>query len=378
MRGTKEPTTTAQIRVANPYDDLRKTATPQLLPTMLRQNTSLTPAHVQITVAHSAVQEQPLHVRGSLWATNVLMPTTTQASEPEADWHKHALLSDVPDLSARLTNLDKEIRVDKATSSESTHQVLRMHNAVLESHDAGLEQQKTSTAATAQKCADLQAQHTKHSSSTREFLTQTHGILEQHEDRLADLLVAHQAHADNHEDTMELLDATHDVLDAHDTSIQSLHDLHDSHAELLRGMTNKTEASQQYMTMAQSVLESHDESIHALQQSNRTTAQLLRQLSVKSAGADHGQYAELADSHDNTKQYLKLNQNMMETFHRSIDSLQQTSKAHAQLFAGLSGNADASGQSKLAKQLENHRSELDTLRTSLHQVHDELDALHGR
>ena len=354
MRGTKEPTTTAQIRVTNPYDELRKTATPQLLPTMLRQNTSLTPGQVQITVAHSAVSEHPLHVRGgSLWATNMLKPTTAHAAEPEADWRTHALLSDIPDLSARLTNLDKEIRVDKATSSDSTQQVLRMHNAVLESHDAGLEQQKTSTKATEQRCVDLQAQHAKHSNSTRQYLTKTQSILEQHEDRLADLLVAHQAHADSNEETMDLLDATHDVLDAHDTSIASLHDLHDSHAELLRGMTDKTEASQEYLTMAQGILESHDDSIHAL-------------------------HAELADGHDNTMQYLKLNQNMMETFNRSIDSLQQTSNAHAQLFAGLSGNADAPGHSKLTKQFDEHKIELAKLRASLNQVHDELDALHSR
>ena len=376
MRGTKEPTTTAQIRVTNPYDELRKTATPQLLPTMLRQNTSLTPGQVQITVAHSAVPEHPLHVRGgSLWATNMLKPTTAHAAEPEADWRTHALLSDIPDLSARLTNLDKEIRVDKATSSDSTQQVLRMHNAVLESHDAGLEQQKTSTKATEQRCADLQAQHAKHSNSTRQYLTKTQSILEQHEDRLADLLVAHQAHADSNEETMDLLDATHDVLDAHDTSIASLHDLHDSHAELLRGMTDKTEASQEYLTMAQGILESHDDSIHALQHANRTTAQQLKQLT---ATADHRQYAELADGHDNTMQYLKLNQNMMETFHRSIDGLQQTSNNHAQLFAGLSGNADAPGHSKLTKQFDEHKIELAALRASLHQVHDELDALHGR
>jgi hypothetical protein len=393
MRGTTE---TPQIRIENQYDVLHKTATPQLLPTMLRLNNSKNSnstsstyarAPVQIVVAHSTQPAAGLLPSGSLFPSNVLNLTTSRVSEPEADWRTHALLSDVPDLSARLSNLDKEIRVGSATSADSTTQVLRMHNAVLESHDAGLEQAKTSTQATMQRCDELHTQHAKHTNNTRAYLTKTQEILESHEDRLADLLVAHQAHADSATETMDLLDATHDVLNSHDTSIESLHELHEAHADELSRMSTKAEASQEYLTMAQGILESHDDSIHALREATRTNAQLLKQLSHKtSAGADPHQFAALADGHDNTMEYLKLNQGMMETFHRSIDGLQETNKAHARLFADMSGNQDASRDSRLlAQQVAEHKTQLSALqsanselRDSLHQVHDELDALHGR
>lgn len=387
MRGTTEAPQPAQIRVGNPYDMLHKTATPQLLPTMLRLNTgaalstsgalntssTLRPAQVQITVAPTTQHlSSVLPQGGSLWACNVLNQTTSRVAEPEADWRTHALLSQIPELSARLTSLDKEIRVPEAKSADATQQVLRMHNAVLESHDAGIEQQKTSTKAAMQRCDDLHAQHTRHTTSTREYLNQNQGILEAHEDRLADLLVAHEAHADSSKEAMELLDVTHDVLASHDTSIDALHELHESHAEQLLGMASKAEASQEYLTLAQGILESHDDSIHALQEATRTNAQLLKQLSHKTnAGADGGQYDALADGHENTMQYLKLNQGMMETFHRSIDDLTQTSQTHAKL---LSGHTNASLESKLNAQ----DVEISALRSSLHQVHDELDALHGR
>jgi hypothetical protein len=113
MRGTTTETPTpAQIRVGNPYDMLHKTATPQLLPTMLRLNTSsalntsstLHPAQVQMTVSRTT--EHPsslLHGSGSsLFPSNVLNQTTSRVAEPEADWRTHALLSDIPYLSARL------------------------------------------------------------------------------------------------------------------------------------------------------------------------------------------------------------------------------------------------------------------------------------
>lgn len=384
MRGTTEAPKPADIRVGNPYDLLHKTATPQLLPTMLRLNTTsalnsstLHPAQVQMIVTRST--EHPsnvLHNSGtSLFPSNVLNQTTSRVAEPEADWRTHSLLSQVPELSERLSSLDKEIRVPSAKAADATAQVLRMHNAVLESHDAGIEAQKTSTRATMQRCDDLHAQHALHSSNTRAYLTQNQSILEAHEDHIADLLDAHEAHAHSSKEAMELLDATHDVLSSHDTSIEALHELHETHAEQLLGMASKAEASQEYLTLAQGILESHDDSIHALHEATRTNAQLLKQLSLKThAGADHAQYSALADGHENTLQYLKLNQGMMETFHRSIDGLQQTSQTHAKLFAGLSGRADASLESKLSAQ----QLELSALRTSLHQVHDELDALHGR
>jgi len=382
MRGATEAPTPAQIRVGNPYDTL-KTATPQLLPTMLRLNTSsalnsntLHPAQVQMTVSRTTQQPSAvLPASGcSLFPSNVLNQTTSRAAEPEADWRTHALLSQVPELSARLSNLDKEIRVE-AKSPDATQQVLRMHNAVLESHDAGIEAQKTSTKATLQRCDDLHAQHARHTSNTREYLTQNQNILEAHEDHIADLLVAHQAHADSSKEAMELLDVTHDVLASHDTSIEALHELHETHAEQLLGMASKAEASQEYLTLAQGILESHDDSIRALHEATRTNAQLLKQLSYKTnADADHGQDSALSDDHENTLQYLKLNQGMMETFHRSIDGLTQTSQTHAKLLAGKSGRADASLESKLSAQ----QDEISALRSSLHQVHDELDALHGR
>ena len=383
MRGATEAPTPAQIRVGNPYDTL-KAATPQLLPTMLRLNTSsalnsntlnsntLHPAQVQMTVSRTTQHPSAvLPASGSLFPSNVLNQTTSRAAEPEADWRTHALLSQVPELSARLSNLDKEIRVE-AKSPDATQQVLRMHNAVLESHDAGIEAQKTSTKAVLQRCDDLHAQHARHTSNTREYLTQNQNILEAHEDHIADLLVAHQAHADSSNEAMELLDVTHDVLASHDTSIEALHELHETHAEQLLGMASKAEASQEYLTLAQGILESHDDSIHALHEATRTNAQLLKQLSFKTnAGADHSQYAALADGHENTLQYLKLNQGMMETFHRSIDGLTQTSQSHAKL---LSSHTNASLESKLNAQ----QDELLALRSSLHQVYDELDALHGR
>lgn len=374
MRGTTETSQPVQIRVDNPYDLLHKTATPQLLPTMLRLNTSasaplgtcstLRPAQVQITVAPTTQHlASVLPAGGSLFPSNILNQTTSRVAEPEADWRTHALLSQIPELSARLTNLDKEIRVPETKAADATQQVLRMHNAVLESHDTGIEQQKTSTRATMQRCDDLHAQHVRHTSSTRQYLTQNQDILEAHEERIADLHVAHEAHAERNKEAMELLDVTHDVLASHDTSIDALHELHETHAEQLLGMATKAEASQEYLTLAQGILEAHDDSIQALHEATRTNAQLLKQLSYKTktnAGTD-----------DNTMQYLKLNQGMMETFHRSIDDLTQTSQTHAKL---LSGHSNASLESKLNAQ----DVEISALRSSLHQVHDELDALHGR
>jgi hypothetical protein len=129
--------------------------------------------------------------------------------------------------------------------------------------------------------------------------------------------------------------------------------------------------------MAQGILESHDDSIRALHEANRTNTQLLKQLAHGTgAGADRHEYDALAHGHDNTMQYLKLNQDMVETMHASIDSLQRSSRTHA----------DASLQSKvLAQQVEEHKIELSALqsankgfRDSLHQVLDELDTLHGR
>ena len=311
----------------------------------------------------------------------MLSQTTSLVSEPEADWRTHALLCDVPDLSARLTNLDKEMRVDTAKAADSNTQVLRMHNAVLENHDTTLAQHHETAMATAQRCADLSEQHARHSSNTRDYLSRNQGVLESHEQRLADLQAAH-AHSSR--EATDLLDATHDVLDAHDTSIASLHDMHDSHAELLRGMTNKSQASQEYLSMAQGILESHDESIRSLHEANRTNAKLLQQLT--GAGADRHDYDALAHGHDNTMQYLKLNQDMVETMHDSIDSLQRSSRTHAKMFADMSSHPDASLQNKLlAQQVEEHKIELSALqsanrgfRESLHQVLDELDTLHGR
>jgi hypothetical protein len=199
--------------------------------------------------------------------------------------------------------------------------------------------------------------------------------------------------------------STQSVLQMHNSILQS----HDAVLEKQRSRTRETrkmhldlqeqhaahkQSTKDYLVMNQGMLESHDLSLQELRDANDEHARQLQALSHSSAGQDSHQFRALSDSHDNTREYLTLNQGMMETYHRSIENINATNQTHARLLEDMYTKQDAKSQLVLSEsmlretkfltqQVDEHKIQLAALHKSNKKLHetialqqDELDALH--
>jgi len=199
--------------------------------------------------------------------------------------------------------------------------------------------------------------------------------------------------------------STHSVLQMHNSILQS----HDAVLEKQRSRTRETRKmhldlqeahdshkknTKDYLVMNQGMLEAHDLSLKELQEASEEHAQQLQDLSLSHGGEHTGKVSALADGHENTRQYLALNQGMMETYHRSIENLNVTHQTHARLLEDMYTKQDAKSQLVLSEsmlretkfltqQVDEHKVQPAALHKSNKSLHetialqqDELDALH--
>lgn len=297
--------------IAMPY----KTATPQLLPPMLRLNASCatgtqkiitSPAAVEITISRSQASNNPLATieQGAcLFKTNFQNRPFSAPLEQASDYPQHDAFSTVPDLKQRLSKLDKEIRVGEEVP-DSIKSVVQMHNSVLQKNDASISKLKTKNRETRNLCKDLAEMHSNTSANTKEYLEMAQTMMESHS--------------------------------------SSIHDQQQQINKLLNN-THAKDKTHEYLTLSQNVFETHNDAIHKLQEQSERHMEHIDEI--------HGLLQ--SSSGINTKEYLQMNQRMMESHNTAIAELQNN-----------------------MKQTMNLSQQVSELRETIQLHEDEFDALH--
>jgi hypothetical protein len=200
--------------------------------------------------------------------------------------------------------------------------------------------------------------------------------------------------------TQSVLQMHNSILQSHDAVLEKqrsrTRETRKMHLDLQQQHASHKQNTKEYLVMNQGMLESHDMSLKELRDANEEHGRQLQELSHSKAGAgqDSHQFRALSDSHENTREYLTLNQGMMETYHRSIENINATNQTHARLLEDMYTKSDAKSQLVLSEsmlretkfltqQVDEHKIQLAALHKSNKQLHetialqqDELDALH--
>lgn len=328
----------APNEIAMPY----KTATPQILPPMLRLHTSanasasrviqsstLSPAAVEITISRSNVMNNPLAAINSnqcLFQNNFQNRPVSAPLEQTLDY-QHDAFSTVPDLKQRLSNLDKEIRVGEEAPSDSIKSVVQMHNSVLQKNDASIQKLRSKHRETKGMFEELAQSHFTTNAKTKEYLEMAQTMMESHSSELQqhqkqiNAIVNTKSNKTN-DSTHEYLHLSQNVFESHNEAIRALqeqtasqmeqidelHEMLDSNAGRKVDSTNGN--TQEYLKMSQSMLEGHNVAIADLQNKMKQTLNLSQQVS------EHKRHiAELRDTHDELRETIQLHEDEFDALH---------------------------------------------------------------
>lgn len=320
-----------------------KTATPQILPPMLRLQTAanasasrvthsniLSPASVQITVSRSNVVNNPLaqiNQNTPLFQTGFQnRPAISMPLEQQLDY-QHDAFSTVPDLKQRLSNLDKEIRVGEEAPNDSIKSVVAMHNNILQKNDASISKLKSKHRESKGMLEELADAHFTTSANTKEYLEMAQAMMESHSSTLhkqqkqIDTMLTTKNTKPN-DSTQEYLKLSQNVFESHNEAIRALQEKTESQTqeieelhELLesysaRKAPNTNSNTQEYLKMSQSMLEGHNAAISDLQKKMKQTMHLSTQV------ADHKRHiAELQDTHDELRETIALHEDEFDALH---------------------------------------------------------------
>ena len=322
----------AQPELAKPY----KTATPQILPPMLRLQTSanaspsrviqsniLSPAAVEITISRSNVVNNQLSAIGPgtpLFQTSFQnRPTVSAPLEQQLDY-QHDAFSTVPDLKQRLSNLDKEIRVGEEAPNDSIKAVVAMHNNILQKNDASIEKLRSKHRKTKELFDELAESHFATSANTKTYLEMAQTMMESHSSALEqqqkqlDMMLktknrkTNDSTFESFESQNEAIRALQEQTQAQMQEIEELHELLESNAGREVNSTNSN--TQEYLKMSQGILEGHNSAIADLQDKMKQTMNLSAQV------AEHKRHiAELRDTHDELRETVQLHEDEFDALH---------------------------------------------------------------
>lgn len=328
----------APNEIAMPY----KTATPQILPPMLRlhtaanasasrviQSSTLSPAAVEITISRSNVVNNPLAAINSnqcLFQNNFQNRPVSAPLEQTPDY-QHDAFSTVPDLKQRLSNLDKEIRVGEEAPSDSIKSVVQMHNSILQKNDASIQKLRSKHRETKGMFEELAESHFTTNSKTKEYLEMAQTMMESHSSELQQQqkqinTMLNTKNNKTNDSTHEYLHLSQNVFESHNEAIRALQEQTASQMEQIDELHEMLESNagrkidgtksntQEYLKMSQSMLEGHNVAIADLQNKMKQTLNLTQQVS------EHKRHiSELQDTHDELRETIQLHEDEFDALH---------------------------------------------------------------